>query len=182
MIHEVPNFLSKELCEQAILYYKSTPEVRLPEQEYDTFFWGRTKPLCSIQDLRVRKIFRVFETMMVQTISKLYPDDGYIFMESCDLVKWPAGWEMDAHIDNAPDPPGHPGKHITHRDYSTICYLNDDYEGGSTYFPEYNQECVPEQGKVVFFRSGIQHGVSKVKGNTRYTIATWFTRQSEMAY
>tara|TARA_B100001250_G_scaffold225730_1_gene193600 strand:+ start:228 stop:776 length:549 start_codon:yes stop_codon:yes gene_type:complete len=182
MIHEVPNFLSKEVCEQAILYYKSTPEVRLPHQQYDEFFWGRTKPLCTIQDPGVRKMFRVFETMMLQTISKLYPDDGFIYMESCDIVKWPVGWSMGTHTDNLPDPEGHPGSDLTNRDYTTVCYLNDNYEGGSTFFPEYDQECVPEQGKVVFFPASIQHGVTEIQGSTRYTIATWFTKRSEMIY
>tara|TARA_B100000427_G_scaffold250267_1_gene213493 strand:+ start:516 stop:1079 length:564 start_codon:yes stop_codon:yes gene_type:complete len=183
MIHEVPNFIEPQLCQWVIDYFESVPKDRDPLQ--DKFFVGRTISLTNVNTYDVKKRFKVFEQMMVQTIGKLFPDDGYIFTENTNIVKWPAGikWDqdsefaMDPHVDNEFD--REYDRHLTERDFTTICYLNDDYEGGHTFFPELDIECVPERGKVVFLPSTLLHGVTAISGNDRYTIATWFTKNRE---
>ncbi|XP_037534475.1 prolyl 3-hydroxylase 1 [Nematolebias whitei] len=70
----------------------------------------------------------------------------------------------------------------THRDYSAILYLNDDFEGGEFIFTELDAETVtaevhPRCGRVVGFGAGKEnpHGVRAVTKGQRCAVALWFT-------
>jgi hypothetical protein len=56
-----------------------------------------------------------------------------------------------------------------------LAYLNDDYEGGYLYFPEFDYYLKPSPGDVVMFPGSLYyvHGVSKVTSGTRYTLSQW---------
>jgi hypothetical protein len=60
---------------------------------------------------------------------------------------------------------------------SAIVYLNDDYDGGNTYFPQYDLSITPKAGNLLTFPCTLEymHGVSEVKNHTRFTIATFWT-------
>lgn len=62
--------------------------------------------------------------------------------------------------------------------FSTVVYLNDDYEGGEIYFPNQDVEIKPSAGDMVIFPGGgheYMHGVKPVISGRRYTIAMWHT-------
>ncbi|MEQ2267015.1 hypothetical protein XENORESO_000510, partial [Xenotaenia resolanae] len=70
----------------------------------------------------------------------------------------------------------------THRDYSAILYLNDDFEGGEFIFTELDGKTVtaevrPRCGRVVGFGAGEEnpHGVQAVTKGQRCAVALWFT-------
>ncbi len=42
---------------------------------------------------------------------------------------------------------------LGNRDCTVIVYLNDEYRGGCTYFPNLGRRISPEKGKAVFFRN-----------------------------
>ncbi|KAG5835467.1 hypothetical protein ANANG_G00244310 [Anguilla anguilla] len=70
----------------------------------------------------------------------------------------------------------------THRDYSAILYLNDDFEGGNFLFSELDAKTVtavvrPQCGRVVGFGAGKEnpHGVKAVTKGQRCAVALWFT-------
>ncbi|KAJ8258721.1 hypothetical protein COCON_G00177330 [Conger conger] len=70
----------------------------------------------------------------------------------------------------------------THRDYSAILYLNDDFEGGDFLFTELDAKTVtavvrPQCGRVVGFGPGKEnpHGVKAVTMGQRCAVALWFT-------
>uniref|UniRef100_A0AAQ5XLF1 procollagen-proline 3-dioxygenase n=1 Tax=Amphiprion ocellaris TaxID=80972 RepID=A0AAQ5XLF1_AMPOC len=70
----------------------------------------------------------------------------------------------------------------THRDYSAILYLNDDFEGGNFIFTELDAKTVtaevhPQCGRVVGFGAGKEnpHGVKAVTKGQRCAVALWFT-------
>ncbi|XP_062271803.1 prolyl 3-hydroxylase 1 [Scomber scombrus] len=70
----------------------------------------------------------------------------------------------------------------THRDYSAILYLNDDFEGGDFIFTELDAKTVtaevrPQCGRVVGFGAGKEnpHGVKAVTKGQRCAVALWFT-------
>ena len=88
--------------------------------------------------------------------------------------------EIGAYRDNQYDP----NTDLSARHYSAVCYLNDDYLGGTTFFSDGDctndqtletKECIPETGKMVSFKSDVWHGVNKVTNGDRYTLAMWFT-------
>ncbi|CAM9943427.1 unnamed protein product [Lampetra fluviatilis] len=70
----------------------------------------------------------------------------------------------------------------THRDYSAILYLNDDFEGGDFIFTALDAETVtaavsPRCGRLVAFSAGREnpHGVRAVTRGRRCALALWFT-------
>ncbi|KAK9528498.1 hypothetical protein VZT92_012652 [Zoarces viviparus] len=70
----------------------------------------------------------------------------------------------------------------THRDYSAILYLNNDFEGGEFIFTELDAKTVtaevrPQCGRVVGFGAGQEnpHGVRAVTMGQRCAVALWFT-------
>ncbi|KAM9798704.1 prolyl 3-hydroxylase 1 isoform X2 [Syngnathus typhle] len=70
----------------------------------------------------------------------------------------------------------------THRDFSAILYLNDDFEGGDFIFTELDAKSVtavvrPQCGRVVGFGAGKEnpHGVRAVTKGQRCAVALWFT-------
>lgn len=182
MIFEVPNVISSEDCELFIQFYENLPSKYKKDPRHQ-FFDGRTADFFSGNNATVIKRYRVFEQKILQLVSKLYYKEGFIFTETCALIKWKPGMYMEEHTDNYPEDPGPNGGIMTDfRDFSSVCYLNDDYEGGATFFPEENKICIPEKGKIVFFPSGYSHGVSEVKKSDRYTIATWFSLDENHVY
>lgn len=70
----------------------------------------------------------------------------------------------------------------THRDYSAILYLNDDFEGGEFIFTELDGKTVtaevhPRCGRVIGFSAGKEnpHGVRAITKGQRCAVALWFT-------
>lgn len=61
------------------------------------------------------------------------------------------------------------------RDITSVVYLNDDYEGGETYFDFFNITVKPKQGDVLMYPTTFEykHGVNTVVGD-RYAIVFWF--------
>lgn len=62
-------------------------------------------------------------------------------------------------------------------EYTAIIYLNDNYDGGNLYFPEYNLEINHTPGQLVYFPAGAEyaHGVSMVKNHARWNLITHLT-------
>ncbi|XP_010754375.3 prolyl 3-hydroxylase 1 [Larimichthys crocea] len=92
-----------------------------------------------------------------------------VHVDNCLLVS-----EMNECIK---EPPAY-----THRDYSGILYLNDDFEGGDFIFTELDAKTVtaevrPQCGRVVGFGAGKEnpHGVRAVTKGQRCAVALWFT-------
>ncbi|MCK9532884.1 MAG: 2OG-Fe(II) oxygenase [Gammaproteobacteria bacterium] len=90
-----------------------------------------------------------------------------------------------AHIERR-----HPGSYMKwHLDsafdltvFTSVTYLNDDYDGGHTVIrphgdetDDHNIEIVPRVGRTVFFHGAYHdHCVSEVSGGERYTIPMWY--------
>ncbi|HTW35335.1 MAG TPA: 2OG-Fe(II) oxygenase [Rhizomicrobium sp.] len=98
-----------------------------------------------------------------------------LYSDTAQLVRWHEGQELTPHADNI-EPDGHPNA-TPHRAFSSLIYLNDDYDGGETYFPGYGVRLAPSAGALVLFGAGPQyvHGVTRVTRGQRYTYAGWFT-------
>uniref|UniRef100_A0A6Q2XKU4 procollagen-proline 3-dioxygenase n=1 Tax=Esox lucius TaxID=8010 RepID=A0A6Q2XKU4_ESOLU len=92
-----------------------------------------------------------------------------VHVDNCLLVS--------EHNECIKEPPAY-----THRDYSAILYLNDDFEGGDFIFSELDGKTVtavarPQCGRVVGFGAGKEnpHGVTAVTKGQRCAVALWFT-------
>ena len=111
----------------------------------------------------------------------LYKEQAYFFL-------WPIGADHQPHFDNnflafeqqGVSPELHPDS--PEIIFSSILYLNDDWEGGEIYFPRLNKTIRPEKGDLVYFPSDSvvsEHGVKKIYKSDRVTFAAWFQREDK---
>jgi len=59
---------------------------------------------------------------------------------------------------------------------SIICYLNDDFDGGETFFPHFNLQVKPRKGKIVLFPctwSYLHKGNPAVNGHAKYILGSF---------
>jgi hypothetical protein len=87
--------------------------------------------------------------------------------EGTQLVRYSPGGHYIPHSDV--------GRLTMNRYYSVLCYLNDDFEGGSTQFPNLDYSVTPRSGKAVIFPSSYLHGGEPVTSGEKYILVTWIT-------
>lgn len=97
-----------------------------------------------------------------------------IYSDTLQIVRWFPGMEQPPHADDMTDTDI---KGLEHRAFGSIIYLNDNYEGGQTYYPNYNISITPQAGKLAIHPGNPDHlhGVTKIEGEIRYTIASFWT-------
>ena len=62
-------------------------------------------------------------------------------------------------------------------EYSSILYLNDEFDGGELYFEAIDLLIKPQANQLVFFPSGAEfrHEVRRISNGNRYTLASFYT-------
>lgn len=145
------NFLSKDVCVSLINYFENSKE----KHKHGT---------TTFIDLNVNKNFKEIKLKNKHnTISNLINNSVIDWIQ---IVKWEKNSYQDLHFDKTSE----------NTTLSSICYLNDDYEGGQTYF-ENDTIFKPKQGRVIFFDGNYyHHGVKKIEKGTRYTLAAWYMK------
>lgn len=111
----------------------------------------------------------------VESIEKFYNLNQKIWCDAAHLVFWPTDINMPPHADNANPDGSHHG--MSWRDFGSICYLNDDYEGGNVYFTAHDTAIKPRKGRNIAFTGGFyhEHAVLKVTKGVRYTMPAFYT-------
>jgi len=115
-------------------------------------------------------------------LSGFYALTRPLYADSVQLNVWKRGSHMPPHTDNAYHDGG---PHESHwRDFSSIVYLNDDYQGGQLYFTALDKVLRPKAGMLVAFSAGHhhEHGVLKVRSGTRLTMPAFYTFDASRAY
>ena len=173
-IFEEENFLDPYTCKKLIEYQENNS----PNDMSKGFWQSR---IVTQYDYDIKKITDIIHARIVISMMNFY--NHKVYLEFTNLVYWGEGMELGLHADNFwIDNPKE--EHYTpHRDYSSVLYLNDDFDGGETYFRNSSYQIKPKTGKLVFFSSGSEHvhGVKKITRGKRYTLATWFTRDKNYA-
>jgi hypothetical protein len=141
------------------------------------YIWQDRLPPTETDALRLMQQVRFLAQLLL--IRHAQPG-RFIYSDTAQLVRWPEGVELTAHTDNM-EPDGAPNS-TPHRCYSSLMYLNEDYDGGETFFPGFNVRLKPEAGTLILFGAGPQfvHGVTRVTRGLRYTYAGWFTFQQAL--
>ena len=83
------------------------------------------------------------------------------------LVRYTPGDFYVAHVDTVPGE--------NYRYFTFLCYLNDDFEGGATSFPQLNLSIKPETGKAILFPSTYLHCAEPVTNGEKYVLVSWLT-------
>jgi predicted 2-oxoglutarate/Fe(II)-dependent dioxygenase YbiX len=98
------------------------------------------------------------------------PNLGFHITEGFNVLRYQTGEEYKAHFDGAT---------ATHRSFSPILYLNDDYTGGELEFVYHNIKIKPKAGMLAMFPASFPyaHIAHPVKTGTKYAIVTWLHDQ-----
>lgn len=175
------NFLTPEEIEFCLSFYdKIDKEIGWESSEID--FWeGRVFDVSNIMDkLGDRSAYGSFIKIlkrMQQFIMSQFDLTQTVYPDTMQLVKWVEGSFQPPHADNA-EPDG-TENYTPWRLYSGVLYLNDDYEGGQTYFSNYDYEVEPKAGRIAIFYGDLdhEHGVRQVTRGERKTIVTFWNHQ-----
>lgn len=147
------NVLKKDECDQLITMYESNKE--------KTKAFGEPS-FYPLNFNLISNNFTIGILNKIEQLSKMCNEKAII--DWAEIVKWIPETYMGLHKDTAE----------SRTILTSVLYLNDDYEGGSTYFTE-GANVTPVTGRmVVFDGTKYEHGVSKIKGNTRYTLPIWY--------
>jgi len=171
------NLLSEEQCAVLIACFERNREKF--NHEHETEFWkGRyiwQNGLSGADNLDAMRILQQARLVTQNALTQFFTPSEPLYSDTAQVVRWHPGLALNAHVDNI-EPDGRPNG-TPHRTYSSIIYLNDEYEGGETFFPGHGVRVKPERGLLIAFGAGpdYAHGVSKVTKGLRYTYAGWFT-------
>ncbi len=156
----VDNVLSIDECDYCIDYFK------INRNENNTQNWRNTTTmLLNLQDKKLKTIVE----KITQFVHFNYNNE--IKYDYGQIVMWPTGTNQFEHTD-VPLPNKKDSVSLT-----SISYLNDDFEGGQTFFEHNNNFVVPVKGTTVYFDGQkIVHGVNKITKNTRYTLPIWYKK------
>lgn len=117
------------------------------------------------------------QSLLIRIQKAIINNSSYneIYPDCCNIVRWEAGYEMQPHADaENPDGSNH---EMYWRKFGCVLYLNNDFDGGSIYFPNKDIELKPKPGTLVFFPGTLEwlHGVKETKNGIRYNFATFWT-------
>jgi hypothetical protein len=72
--------------------------------------------------------------------------------------------------------------HIDDSEFTSITFLNDNFEGGNLQISKYGDKKIiePKKGKTVFFKgSALPHKVLNVNNGARYTMVTFWEKENK---
>lgn len=167
------NFLSKEEISSILDYAKKSDTWRkIPGNFWD----NRTINLSVMEDQSVFKIIEGIIFKVQQIMIKEYQTPSTPYPDTVDLVRWFPGMEQIPHCDDMSDNEKEKSR-FQHRYFGSVICLNDNYQGGRTYYPEHNFEVTPKAGTLVVHLGDCnhRHGVTKIEKETRYTLASFWT-------
>lgn len=146
----IDDVLSKQECDDLIYFYNNVGP---------THQWGTTFPM-SIDKKNVL-LFEKPQKICNKINEYINPK---IEIDWCEIVKWPENSNQNFHFDEA------------NKDtiFTSITYLNSDYDGGNTMILN-DIKLIPKIGRTVYFDGNhYMHGVSNIEKNIRYTLPIWY--------
>lgn len=175
----VDNFLSKEECQQILTFAKGVNEWG----KDDSDFWNDR----FLNPEHINKIDPSISSLLYEVRARLanqlesHYGINKIYSDLFQIVRWFPGMEQHPHADDMTNAHGDGLDWFAHREFGAIVYLNEDYSGGKTYYPNYNFEVDPKSGKLAIHPGDPEHlhGVTKIDGNIRYTLASFWTRDKK---
>jgi hypothetical protein len=169
------NFISNEEID-ILLSFAKTKETW---EDSGPFWKNRTlnlEFLFNSGDHEIAIIINNIRKKIKETIQIEYGNGKEVYADLIQLVRWFPGMEQHPHADDMKNIEDS-DEWFHHRDFGAILYLNNDYEGGITFYPEYELGIVPKPGMLAVHPGDSDHihGVTRIENSNRYTIASFWT-------
>jgi len=169
-----PNFLSKDEVSSILNFARNTD---LWSNVGSGVWDGRVINAITISknDPSLGLFLNNVKERILKTAKESYGIETEIYSDILALTRWFPGMEQMPHSDNMENTPDH--HNHQHREYGIVIYLNDDFEGGITFYPQHKFSITPEPGKLAIHPASTDHmhGVTKVEGAIRYTMTSFLT-------
>jgi len=127
---------------------------------------SRTARILNSPD--ARGIYAAFDRRLDAVVKPLIKQVwGVSFTEhhGTQLIRYGPGGHYAPHSDAGGD--------LSHRYFSVVCYLNDDFEGGQTSFPPLGYSATPRRGKAIVFPSTYVHQACPVVSGEKFVVVSW---------
>ena len=180
----VEGFLGNAICEEWCKFMDSQPTAKLRVQNVTSFENSREISWAS-NDGRVTETIDLAhrKTDVLREVVRGYRDYASRFFEAeldtieqPSVLKYQAGGRYNAHSDNEYwSEQDHQWIRSIERDYSILLYLNDGFEGGALYFPNFNFRLAPKRGMLVAFPSDHRylHAAEPLMSGVRFAVVSW---------
>ena len=180
----IEGFLGQQFCDDFCQYISEQDTRRLGVVDSDEFdrtgkvtYEHHAARITETIDLKHRK------TDMLREVVRGYRDYATRFfaadldtIENPSVLKYTAGGRYDPHADSEHwNLEESTWVRSLERDYSLLLYLNEGYEGGTLYFPNFKWRIKPRRGMLVSFPSDHRylHGAEPLTSGTRFAVASW---------
>jgi hypothetical protein len=161
MITIIDNILSAEECNELITLYGQNTEY--------CHHHNGTYPL-NIHNARIAS--ERIKSLIDKILNRVYNINKDIELEWIEIVKWPTGTFQLLHLDTASD----------ETVFTSITYLNDQFDGGKTYMEDGTNIGIVTARTVAFDGMKYTHGVKEVTEGTRFTVAAWYRKLKNKSY
>ena len=164
MIFVLEEFMHPEDAKTLIKFYDKNIHLCDDNRE---FHRTRNIHYQDIPDASIQSLLKYYEHKNVFFIDHHFKVKTKAF-SGLRLVRWKKGETMGLHRDRNAEL-----EDLMH--YSSLCYLNDNYEGGELFF-ETGKSFKMKALSCIIFPSGkpYGHGVKKIIKGNRYTIPSWY--------
>jgi Rps23 Pro-64 3,4-dihydroxylase Tpa1-like proline 4-hydroxylase len=173
----VENFLTPQECQYLSSAFDKNRDAMTKNASDNDYWKGRI--LFAHDFLKnnpgAAQLLKMNSLRVTFLLSQFYKLKQSIYSDSVHIAYWPPGKFMEPHADNCnPDGSDHG---MAWRDFASIIYLNDDYQGGEVYFTNLDIRVKPKAGMLLAFTAGMhhEHAVLKVESGERFTIASFYS-------
>jgi len=173
-IHIIKNLISDEECD----YFYNKKLLKFKNRE--TSKWGDAdQVLITENDEEDLSFIDKVNSSFMAAVKEYYGYSKELCVFESNFYIWRENVAIRPHMDNWD--PNHDSQWNL---FSSVFYLNDDFEGGQIYFPNLKFTYKPEKGSLIMFpdderigndllRERHLHGVHGAKSGVRMTVATW---------
>jgi predicted 2-oxoglutarate/Fe(II)-dependent dioxygenase YbiX len=117
------------------------------------------------------ELFRTFqqrvEAELLPAVQQMW-DSPLNGTEGTQLVRYDEGDFYRVHTDATEDS-------CQFRHFTVVCYLNEDFVGGTTAFPGLRLQVSAASGMALVFPSDYPHQACPVEKGSKYALVTWLT-------
>tara|TARA_R100001244_G_C5168673_1_gene131562 strand:+ start:3031 stop:3555 length:525 start_codon:yes stop_codon:yes gene_type:complete len=168
VFHIIENFISEKDAKQFIDFFNTNENLCNDVEEEHKH---RNIHYDDIKNEKIKNLLDYYAIKNSIFIDHLFKTKTTLW-QTMRLCRWNEGETMALHIDR------NVKSRTNNMDYSSLLYLNDDYEGGELIF---NTEILKmKKFSCIVFESDIHiHGVRKILKNKRYTIPSWYQKINE---